>query len=100
VLQNRSLDVFRTVHPTIHGHSYQKAKKKRDNHSHEEVDLTTAYSAESNSVHESIDSCPDSPAPSIDAESGEENDSLTNSEREEDILSLPSRIDSIWAPRS
>ena len=59
-----------------------------------------ADSAESNSVHESIDSCPDSPAPSIDAESGEENDSLLNSEREEDILSLPSRIDSIWAPRS
>jgi hypothetical protein len=48
VLGNRSLDDFRTVHYTIHG-----LKKKRDNHFHEDADITTADAAESISVHES-----------------------------------------------
>jgi exonuclease III len=108
VLENRYLDVFRTIHPNLHEHTFQKRKKAKDNSvagvtlgdvassspsgagclNTPDAGVTEGYVASS-------DSCPPSPTPSLDEESGEEQEPAAH---EQSALSLPSRIDSIWAP--
>jgi hypothetical protein len=135
-LNTRSLDVFRTIHPSLHGHSFQRKKRKKKteevteaesepeekgheaevegdedsrpsppppsvDEEHEQIlPLAAASDKEETGVEGDEDSCPPSPTPSINEEQGEAELVVASSAEEEETLSSPSRIDSLWVPRS